>query len=64
MSSPPMRQSNGLPLRASLNPRSNSSVLMMLLTVKGTVLTCGKRGADVRPDFNWSKQPVEMMGYR
>jgi hypothetical protein len=26
--------------------------------------TCGKRGADVRPDFNWSKRPVEMMGYR
>jgi hypothetical protein len=25
---------------------------------------CGKRGADVRPDFNWSKQPVEMTGYR
>jgi len=23
-----------------------------------------KRGADVRPDFNFSKQPVEMMGYR
>ena len=25
---------------------------------------CGKRGADVRPDFNWYKQPAEMMGYR
>jgi hypothetical protein len=25
---------------------------------------CGKQGADVRPDFNWNKQPVEMMGYR
>jgi hypothetical protein len=25
---------------------------------------CGKRGADVQPDFNWSKQPVAMMGYR
>jgi hypothetical protein len=25
---------------------------------------CGRRGTDVRPDFNWSKQPVEMMGYR
>jgi hypothetical protein len=25
---------------------------------------CGKRGADVRPDFNWNKQPVAMMGYR
>jgi hypothetical protein len=26
--------------------------------------TCGKRGADVRPDFNWYKMPVKMMGYR
>jgi hypothetical protein len=25
---------------------------------------CGKRGADVRPDFNWNRQPVRMMGYR
>jgi hypothetical protein len=25
---------------------------------------CGKRGADVRPDFNWNKVPVAMMGYR
>ena len=24
---------------------------------------CGKRGADVRPDFNWNKQPNAMMGY-
>jgi hypothetical protein len=25
---------------------------------------CGKRGAGVRPDFNWNKQPVVAMGYR
>jgi hypothetical protein len=25
---------------------------------------CGKRGADVRPDFDWNKKPVAMMGYR
>jgi len=25
---------------------------------------CGHRGADVRPDFNWNKQTVAMMGYR
>jgi hypothetical protein len=25
---------------------------------------CGKPGADVRPDFNWSQPPVAMMGYR
>jgi hypothetical protein len=25
---------------------------------------CGKRGADVRPDFNWNRKPVKMMGFR
>jgi hypothetical protein len=25
---------------------------------------CGERGADVRPDFNWNKTLVTMMGYR
>ena len=25
---------------------------------------CGKRGADVRPDFNWNKPPVAVMGSR
>ena len=25
---------------------------------------CGKRGADVRPDFNWNKAAVGGMGYR
>jgi len=25
---------------------------------------CGHSGADVRPDFNWNKQPVKSMGYR
>src|ERR1700757_2259002 len=25
---------------------------------------CGKRGADVRPDFNWNGTPVAAMGYR
>jgi hypothetical protein len=25
---------------------------------------CGHRGADVRPDFNWNRQTVAMMGYR
>jgi hypothetical protein len=24
----------------------------------------GKRGADVRPDFNWDKKPMRAMGYR
>ena len=25
---------------------------------------CGKRGADIRPDFYWNKPPVAAMGYR
>ena len=25
---------------------------------------CGKRGADVRPDFSWNRKPVSMMGFR
>ena len=25
---------------------------------------CGKRGANVRPDFNWNKTATAMMGYR
>jgi hypothetical protein len=25
---------------------------------------CGKRDADVRPDFHWNKLPVAAMGYR
>jgi hypothetical protein len=25
---------------------------------------CGKRGADVRPDFHWKEKPVAGMGYR
>jgi len=28
-----------------------------------TCRACGRRGTDA-PDFNWSKQPVEMMGRR
>ena len=29
-----------------------------------TCRVCGKRGADVRPDFNEGKKPVRVMGYR
>jgi hypothetical protein len=25
---------------------------------------CGKRGADVRPDFNWNRPAAAVMGYR
>jgi hypothetical protein len=26
--------------------------------------SCGRRGADVRPDFNWDKPPTCATGYR
>ena len=29
-----------------------------------TCRVCGKRGADVRPDFNWNRKQVSVMGYR
>jgi hypothetical protein len=29
-----------------------------------TCHACGKKGGDVRPDFNWNKKPVAAMGYR
>ena len=29
-----------------------------------TCRECGKRGADVRPDFNWKRKQVGAMGYR
>jgi hypothetical protein len=29
-----------------------------------TCTACGKRGADVRPDFNWNRKPEPAMGYR
>ena len=29
-----------------------------------TCRVCGKRGADVRPDFNWNKKAIGAMGYR
>jgi hypothetical protein len=25
---------------------------------------CGKRGADIRPDFNWNRPITPMMGFR
>jgi len=29
-----------------------------------TCRVCGKCGADVRPDFNWSTMPVRQIGFR
>jgi hypothetical protein len=29
-----------------------------------TCQACGRKGADVRPDFHWNGKPVPAMGYR
>jgi hypothetical protein len=29
-----------------------------------TCSVCGKRGADIRPNFNWNKPTTSMMDYR
>ena len=29
-----------------------------------TCQDCGRHGADVRPDFNWDKTPINMTGFR
>jgi len=29
-----------------------------------TCRVCGKRGADLRPDFNWNRMSLKAMGYR
>ena len=34
------------------------------IEVRFVCRACGKHGADVRPDFNWSAKPVDAMGYR
>ena len=35
-----------------------------LSTARFVCRAFGKRGADVRQDFDWNRQPVGMMGYR
>jgi hypothetical protein len=45
---------------ASLVPVA-SHLLVRPLTARAVVRN---EGADVRPDFNWNKQPVKSMGYR
>jgi hypothetical protein len=34
------------------------------LELRFVCVVCGKRGADVRPDFHWYKPPIAAMGYR
>jgi hypothetical protein len=42
----------------------NSRACSIHCAERFTRRVCGKRGADVRPDFNWDKKPVRVMGYR
>ena len=37
---------------------------LRLRKINAQAAACGKRGTDVRPDFNWDKRPVRVMGYR
>jgi len=48
------------PTTAAATRSPSAATLGLALSAKH----CGKRGADVRPDFNWDKQPVRVMGYR
>jgi hypothetical protein len=34
------------------------------VAIRIDIRACGKRGADVRPDFNWNRKQVSVMGYR
>jgi hypothetical protein len=53
-----------------MTPRSISAdqspdhVRLSELVPRFVCKACGKRGADVRPDFHWSKPPVAALGYR
>jgi hypothetical protein len=39
---------------------------MRLSDIEGRFIcsACGRRGADVRPDFNWDEPATSAMGYR
>jgi hypothetical protein len=39
-------------------------VRLSVLETRFVCQVCGKRGADVRPDFDWNTKPIAMMGYR
>ena len=47
-------------------------VVLVCFLALGMIVSCSKprfvckvkRGADVRPDFDWNKTPVKAMGYR
>jgi hypothetical protein len=48
---------------AVMADRWDDDVRLSDLEPRFTCTACGKRGADVRPDFNWNKTPVRTMGY-
>ena len=48
---------------AVMADRWDDDVRLSDLEPRFTCTACGKRGADVRPDFNWNKTPVRTTGY-
>jgi hypothetical protein len=50
--------------RSFVNGFQEGYVRLSDLEPRFVCTVCGKRGADVRPDFNWDKPPVAAMGYR
>jgi hypothetical protein len=44
--------------------RWNDDVRLSDIEPRFTCVACGKRGADVRPDFHWKGPPVAAIGYR
>jgi hypothetical protein len=57
---PGMRPDPGDGLRAALGQcMENAARSERQLLLDGV-----RRGADVRPDFNWNKPPIKAMGYR
>ena len=51
------------PVTASADPWPDH-IRLSDIEVRFTCSVCGKRGADVRPDFNWKRKQVGVMGYR
>jgi hypothetical protein len=52
---------------ATASPSMSIGPMMSGCPIFGPALSakhCGKRGADVRPDFNWNRKQVSVMGYR
>lgn len=51
-------------LAASVVDGGPDDVRLSDLEPRFVCTACGKRGAEIRPDFNWNKPPIAAMGYR